>query len=165
MNDEIQNGADLSVTESAPAPVETTAEAPKAESFDIDAELSKAYDDITQPRDESGKFASDNPQEAPADTNSEGKPSDEAPEPVVKSAIEAPISMPSALKEEWAKVPPAAQEWIAKRETESHRQITQLGQQLKAYEPIGNVVKFAKMIPTWTASFSLLNFVILRSLE
>ena len=139
MNDETPNGADLSVTESTAAPVETQTEAPAA--IDLDAELSKAYDEITQPRDESGKFASDNPQETPAEANTEGTPSNEAPEPAAQPTIEAPISMPSALKEEWAKVPPAAQEWIAKRETESHRQITHLGQQLKAYEPLGKLVE------------------------
>lgn len=135
MEIETPNGAADAVTESAPVTTEAPV-TPETPEIDIDAELSAAWDRENQPRGEDGKFASEN-----EDKSLEGTPSNEAPEPAAQPTIDAPISMPSALKEEWSKVPPAAQEWIAKREAESHRQITQLGQQAKAYEPIARLVE------------------------
>lgn len=125
------------VTE-APAQSETQDSAPP----DLDTELSAIYDKANQPRGEDGKFAGKDgePAEQSAETVSEGKPEGEAGE-TAQPSIAPPNSLPSELKATWASVPPAMQEHIAKREAETHRAITQLGQQAKALEPFGRLVE------------------------
>lgn len=147
---DLETGAAAAVTASEPVstePVQTTepAQQQAEQPVDLDAQLSDLYDKANIPRGEDGKFAPRNPQEpeseqeAAPETVSEGKPEGEASE-TAKPSIDPPHSLPSELKANWASVPPAMQEFIAKRETEAHRAITQLGQQVKAYEP------FAKMV-------------------
>lgn len=143
---ELENGAAPAVTEGTPAPVEQAAPVETTQTqetaVDIDAELSKIYDDAKAPRSEDGKFAPKDGEAAKeAETVSEGKPASEAIETAKAPSIDPPTSLPSELKAQWASVPPAMQEHIAKREAESHRAITQLGQQAKAYEPFGKLVE------------------------
>jgi hypothetical protein len=111
--------------------------------------LGKIYDNAHIPRGEDGKFASRNPHPEGVETATdqpkteiqEGKPEGQAVEMAKAPSIDAPNSLPSELKAQWASVPPAMQEHIAKREAESHRAITQMGQQLKAYEPFAKLVE------------------------
>lgn len=94
-------------------------------------------------RTETGKFESKAPTEdQTTDQAIEGQtPTETAtPEPATP-AIEAPQSLPAALRDKWASVPPEVAEWAAKREAESHKRITELGETAKAAEQIRNVVE------------------------
>jgi hypothetical protein len=69
---------------------------------------------------------------------------DQAAETVVeqpKAAIDAPISWSAEQKAKWASLPPDVQTYIAQRDKESHEAITRAGQQIKAFEPIRNVIE------------------------
>jgi len=120
----------------APAPEATQTE-PTAE--DLDAELASIYTNAKPPRGEDGKFAPRNPQE-PAETVSEDQPQEEAVE-TAKPSIDPPISWSSEVKEKWASLPPDVQEYVARRESETHRAITSMGQQVKAFEPIAHIIQ------------------------
>jgi hypothetical protein len=105
--------------------------------------MSKVWDDMNkpdQPRGDGGKFTSAQTQEgaddpAAADKNND-QPSDKAPEPVVKPAIEVPNSWSAEMKAKFGTLSPDVQEYIAQREREAHQAITQKGEQIKAFEPI-----------------------------
>ena len=141
---DLENGTAEVVTQE---PVTQTPEPTETTPVDLDAELGKVYDNANIPRSEDGKFASRNPEgDTPAQTLQEdkvleGKPEGEAVEMAKTPSIDAPNFLPSELKAHWATVPPAVQEYVAKRETEAHKAITQLGQQVKAYEPFAKIVE------------------------
>lgn len=146
---DLDNGAATAATESETASLEQVTEAPaqsqEAAPPDLDTELAAIYDKANQPRGEDGKFTAKDGElaepEAPADeTVLEGKPEGEASE-TAQPSIAPPNSLPSELKAHWASVPPAMQEHIAKREAETHRAITQLGQQAKSLQPFGQLVE------------------------
>lgn len=56
-------------------------------------------------------------------------------------AIDAPLSWSAEQKAKWASVPPDLQAYIAQRDKEQHEAISRAGQQVKAYEPVGNVIE------------------------
>lgn len=135
-------GETVSEITQAPAQEQAQESAPP----DLDSELSAIYDKANPPRGDDGKFVSRDgepaaEEEPPAEeTVLEGKPEGEAGE-TAQPSIAPPNSLPSELKAQWASVPPAMQEHIAKREAETHRAITQLGQQVKSLQPFGQLVE------------------------
>jgi len=146
---ELDNGAATAAPEGEVASEVTEApaqtEAPDS-GPDLDSELSAIYDKANQPRGEDGKFIATNGEEPAAEeepaeeTVSEGTPESEAGE-TAQPSIAPPNSLPSELKAQWASVPPEMQQHIAKREAETHRAITQLGQQAKSLQPFGQLVE------------------------
>jgi hypothetical protein len=69
-------------------------------------------------------------------------PENTAPEPAQSSpAIEAPNSWSADLKAKWNTLPPDVQGYIAQRESEAHKAISQSGNELKAYQPIRQVAE------------------------
>lgn len=101
-----------------------------------DAEMSAIFRKNNPERAEDGKFASREP---------EAKLPDQAPiekveQPVV-AAINAPQSWSAEMKAVFPTLPPAAQEFIAKRESEANAKITQQGQELSTFEPIKSVIE------------------------
>jgi hypothetical protein len=143
---DLDNGAATAAPESEPVSqvTEAPAQAQEAPGPDLDAELNAIYDKANPPRGDDGKFASKDgepvAEEATEETVSEGKPENEAVE-TAQPSIQPPNSLPSELKAVWASVPPAMQEHIAKREAETHKAITQLGQQAKSLQPFGQLVE------------------------
>ena len=105
--------------------------------------MAEAFDKLNPPRDEQQRFASkDKPdeevkaveQDAPADQETEGQTqSEETTEPETP-AISYPTSLPAELREKLASAAPELRDWIAKREAESHKRITELGQAAKVSE-------------------------------
>lgn len=139
---DIEAGAVDTAPVDSPAPETPVTEAPDQQQAEpsVDDELNDIWAKNNPERDATGKFASKEPEKADEGLE-EGKPESDAIETAKPPSIEAPNSLPSELKAQWASVPPAMQEHIAKREAEAHRQITQLGQQAKAYEPFGKLVE------------------------
>lgn len=109
--------------------------------------MSEHYDKINPPR-ENGRFvAKDKPAEiqaegaAPGDAAKEvtdQNPTTTAVEPP-KAAIDAPLSWSAEKKALWPSLSPDAQSYIAQREGEAHKRISELGQQVKAFEPFQRV--------------------------
>jgi hypothetical protein len=129
---------------STAAPEAVATETQNAEGS-IDDSLRAIWDKRNPARDDGGKFASRNPSEpalegGPPDTT-EGQASEAAPVEQAAPAIDAPISWPKEMKEKWATLPPDAQEFLAKRDSESHSAISRMGQQVKAFEPISQVIE------------------------
>lgn len=119
----------------------------------IDATMDQAYDRVNPSREANGQFKGDD-KTAPAEggtpdakpVTTEANPTAPIAEPP-PAAISAPQSLPAELKALWEKAPPELKpllEWKATREAESHKRISELGQTVKAYEPIRNVIDHYK---------------------
>ena len=144
---ELETGA----VESAPvenvAPAPSTPEAPLWEPGTTEARMAEVFDRLNPQervnRTETGKFESKEPiADQTTDPTTEGQtPTETAPPEPASPAIEAPQSLPAALRDKWSSVPPEVAEWAAKREAESHKRITELGETAKAAEQIRNVVE------------------------
>jgi hypothetical protein len=149
---DLETGAAAAAPDSsaiAPAQTAEIAEkaAPSSPMERIASTMSEAYDKINPPR-ENGKFAAkDKPAEAVADVAApaaeikDQNPADVKVEPPAVAAIDAPLSWSAEMKAKFASLPPDAQTYIAQREGEAHKRISELGQQVKAVEPIRNVVE------------------------
>ena len=130
---------------STPSPVERREAAESA----MNADLMKVWEKNNPLRSDDGKFASRNPEapaaeaaEATGDTNTEGQTSEAVQsEQASKPAIEPPASWSREVREKWATLPPDVQEYVARRESESHSQISRLGQTAKAAEPLLSVIE------------------------
>lgn len=123
-----------------PAPV--VDEAPKETLEDI---LTRKYDEIQarEPsRDDGGRFASKTPGAAPAATpvQNTDQPKPTEGEPAIKPAIAAPDSWSAEHKAKFASLPPDVQAYIAQREGEAHKAITQKGEELKRFEPLNSII-------------------------
>lgn len=109
----------------------------------VDEALRATWDRLHPTRGDNGQFAARD-QQAP-DTPSEGdKPADQpaegqAQEQAKAPAIDAPASWSAEQKARWANFSPEDQAYIAKREKDAHDAISRAGQQIKAYEPVGQV--------------------------
>lgn len=115
-----------------------------AEAPSLDSDLQGIWDKHNPPR-ENGRFVSKNPtatteESDPVTPELADQAAGTAPEQA-KPAIEAPISWSAEQKAKWASLPPDVQTYIAQRDKESHEAITRAGQQIKAFEPIRNVVE------------------------
>lgn len=150
---ELDSGATQVAAEPTAIANEQTVESPVNAMDAIAKTMSDAYDKLNPPRDTSGKFAgaSDGADESQptegADSDAVGNEitdqtqKEESAEPLQTAAIDAPISWSAEMKAKWAALPPDAQAYVAQRESESHKRISELGQQVKAFEPIRNVVE------------------------
>lgn len=139
--------ADNSVTQGnvaeTPA-VETTTKTPS-----MDETMLATWDKLHPKRDVAGRFAASDAQavEAEVSTAAETETKESADQTAEQAtgtetpSTEPPHSWSAEAKALWAQVPPAAQAIIAKRETEAHQAITRAGEQIKAFEPIRNVVE------------------------
>jgi hypothetical protein len=140
----------LSPAPATPAPAEAPAQSPReAQEAALTDTMMKVWEKNNPPRSEDGKFASRNPEapaaetqaEATGETNSGQTPEAGTVEQASKPAIEPPASWSREVREKWATLPPDVQEYVARRESESHSQITRLGQTAKAAEPLLNVIE------------------------
>lgn len=125
---------------------------------DLRASLEAAFSTATEPpadaapssdrpRDEQGRFAAkatDNQGQAPdpaaAPPQTPDQPPAGATEPAPQ-AIEPPQSWSAAAKAEWAKLPPAIQQELLKREGDFAKGIESKSLQAKQYEPVARVVE------------------------
>lgn len=137
------------VIDTSPAPVGATpepvtqavTEAPNWEEA-ADAEMAAIFRKNNPERADDGKFASREPK---AETElTDQAPVEKVEQPV--AAINAPQSWSAEMKEVFPTLPPAAQEFIAKRESEAQAKITQQGQELSSFEPIKSVIEQHKDI-------------------
>ncbi len=120
-----------------PAVIENT---PAAEPS-IDDEL-KGIWDKRNPLRENGRFAAKESTEQPeAPVPVVADQTAETPQEQAKPAIDAPVSWSAEQKAKWATLPPDTREYIAQRDRESHEAISRAGQQIKAFEPIRNVIE------------------------
>jgi hypothetical protein len=116
------------------APVEVAKSEPVNES-NLEAAMTAVYEkriEEQQPR-ENGKFAS-------KDKPTPDQPPAQAVEPATP-AIDRPQSWSPDDQAIWDSLTPAAQDKIAKRESESHKRISQFGEQFKAVQPLAQFAK------------------------
>ena len=110
----------------------------------LDDDLSSIWAKNNPPR-ENGRFAPKNPTEPAAEGATEVKEvadqTAQTPLEQAKPAIDAPVSWSAEQKAKWATLPPDTREYIAQRDKESHEAISRAGQQIKAFEPIRNVIE------------------------
>jgi hypothetical protein len=152
MPDEL-NGAAPVVTEStvapveAPsAPVESTSSEPAARSFH---EIADAVWDKHNPPRDGGKFTSRNgdaPVEAAPGTETPDQPEEQGTEPgstdqVRGPAIDPPRSWSAEMQAKFAALPPDVRQYVAERDKEVFRQVSQMGAQVKAIEPVRTVLE------------------------
>jgi hypothetical protein len=146
MSDAVIGTAPAAPVSDAIAPAQT-AEKPANVMDSIEKSMSVAYDKINPPR-ENGKFvAKDKPEvsadvaaEKPADTATQTTDQNPAPAPVEPvRAIDAPLSWSAEMKAKWGSVPPDVQPFVAQREAEAHKRISELGQQVKTFEPYRSI--------------------------
>jgi hypothetical protein len=132
--------AEGNASASIPTPVQVV-ETPKASMEDT---MAAAWDKLNPPRDENQRFvAKDRPEaveETPAEPIEGQTPSEEKVEPAAP-AIAFPSSLPAELREKMAAAAPELAEWVTKREAESHKRITELGQAAKASEQFRQVAE------------------------
>jgi hypothetical protein len=141
----METAADVGSSPASESPVATepaVIEAPEAAAPSLDDDLRGIWDKRNPPR-ENGRFVAKNPTESATDApvNEVAVQTAETTQEQAKPAIDAPISWTAEKKAEWASVPPALQEYISQRDKESHEAITRAGQQIKAFEPIRNVIE------------------------
>lgn len=123
------------VPDAAPADQSTKETKPS-----VDDTLRAAWDKLNPKRDEQGRFLGREKDATEPTEPSTDQPAEAASEPA-KPAIAAPLSWSSEQKAKWASLPPDLQQYIAHRDKESHEAISRAGQQLKAYEPIGQIIQ------------------------
>ena len=142
-----------------PAAAETTtqgnvAETPATEKTNtptMDETMRATWDKLNPKRDLGGRFAPKDGEQAAesVETPAANETKESAGQTAEQatgteqhaSSTEPPHSWSAEAKALWATVPPAAQAIIAKREAEAHQAITRAGEQIKAFEPIRNVVE------------------------
>lgn len=146
MTDQVTGAAPAAPDTAAIAPAQTAVETPTSPMESITRSMEAAYDKINPPREATGQFKPKEP-EIPA----EGAVSDAAPEikdqnpaetaaePPKVAAIDPPLSWSAEKKALWPSLSPDAQAYIAQREGEAHKRISELGQQVKAFEPFQRV--------------------------
>jgi hypothetical protein len=134
----------VDVGASAPTNEAVVTNEPATNTFDaIEKTMSAAYDKINPPRSDAGQFAPKDKAEAGTEPDkpiTDQTQTTEAIEPA-KPAIDAPVSWSAEMKAKWASLSPEAQTYVAQREGEAHKRISELGSQVKAYEPIRTVIE------------------------
>jgi hypothetical protein len=121
--------------------IESAAPAPEPS---LEDDLRTIWDKRNPPR-ENGRFVAKNPTESATDpaapVTENAVQTAETTQEQAKPAIDAPVSWTAEQKAKWATLPPDTQAYIAQRDKESHEAISRAGQQIKAFEPIGEVIK------------------------
>ena len=128
------------------APAQTAVETPVNPMAAIEKTMSDAYDKINPPRSEAGQFAAkDKPAtEIVGTVEADGKITDQPKTEAIdqaKPVIDAPQSWSAEMKAKWSSLPSEVQAYASQREGEAHKRISELGQQVKSYEPIRNVIE------------------------
>jgi hypothetical protein len=133
-----------------------TVEAPVNTMDAIAKTMSETYDKINPPRSDDGKWVArsghkvitDPAEKAAAqeliDKAGQTEITDQTQTPPVepaKPAIDAPVSWSAEMKAKFATLPPDVQAYAVQRDGEAHKRISELGQQVKAYEPIRTVIE------------------------
>lgn len=103
-----------------------------------DAEMSAIFRKNNPAREDDGKFAGSAPKEPEKNLPDQAQ-TEKVEQPV--AAINAPQSWSAEMKAVFPTLPPAAQEFIAKRESEANAKITQQGQEISTFEPIKSVIE------------------------
>lgn len=115
-----------------PTETEETNDPSSEAGFSLDEELTAKFDEVTNPEEiqdpPDGEEQTSNPE-------TEVEQSQE-----IVNAIDPPVSWSSDMKAKFVELPSEAQEYIAKRESEAHAAIVQLGNEVKQYEPLSNVL-------------------------
>lgn len=113
---------------------------------DLRSVLGAAYDEVmakeepSQPRDETGRFASQKADADPAPAEeSTDQPETEAEQPQ-DAAIEPPKSWSAEDRAAWAELPRKAQETILRREMDADRALSERDQRVKDLEPLAEVL-------------------------
>lgn len=102
-----------------------------------DADLKSIFAKHNPARDDAGRF------QGKAAPEAEVLP-DQPPAAIketVAPSIPVPQSWSADVKDKWSTLPPDVQTYIAKRESEAHEAITRQGSELKAYEPVKQVIE------------------------
>lgn len=135
---DINTGADAGAASGAAA-------ATPADPFSDDGALDALYDKIAASDD--GATTGDVPAAATAEASAAGvdqtsdHPQKADGEPGSSQAIVPPTSWSAEAKALWSNVPPDAQKYIAQREAEAHSKITQLGEAVARFQPVGELVE------------------------
>lgn len=130
------------IDQSSAAPTET----PVSDDSSLAAVWDRLERDNGAARDESGKFASTTPVDEAAETpdpleGGEGEAATVA-ETSTPAVVEVPLpSNWRGLEETWAKIPADLREGIKAHEDKLHQTLSQQGQALSAYKPIGDVIQ------------------------
>jgi hypothetical protein len=116
--------------------VETTT--PETSSDTIQQTMEKAYDRVNtlEQKDEPRRFVKDN---FARKVNAVKPDRVRQPSPETQAPRQAPNSVPAVLRDKLNAADPAVRDWVNRREAESHRRITELGQAAKASESIRQV--------------------------
>ena len=139
MSDEIVTDTAPAASEGTPAPEPTLREILENQYAKIEAR------DAMPDRGEGGRFVSKNPPDAapveatPAAENTD-QPATKATDPA-PPVIPMPQSWSADKKAAWESISPEAREYIAQREGEAHKAITQKGEELKRFEPWQRVLE------------------------
>lgn len=132
------------VVSNEPAVEQAAPEASAPSAAPLDDKLQAIYNKHYPQRGDDGKFAArdtvEQPEAAPEDTGSTVQPETKQIETAPPS-IDPPTSWTAEMKAKWATLPPEAREYIANRESESHKAITQMGMKAKALEPFAHVAQ------------------------
>lgn len=142
MSDVDNGAAPAAPATEAIAPAQTAVEAPVNTMDAIAKTMSETYDKINPPRSDGGQFAPKDKAEADVPAKTEITDQTQTP-PVeqVKPAIDAPVSWSAEMKAKWSSLPPDVAAYAAQREGEAHKRISELGSQVKAYEPLRTVIE------------------------
>jgi len=128
-----------------PAPAESTATDPESDSpaASVRDQMAATFDEI-QGRDTvrgaDGKFTPRGATTATATTETTDQPENGVTEPA-KPGIEPPHSWSADARAKWDAVPPELKPYLAQRDTDATRKISDQGQQLKALEGVSAVVE------------------------
>jgi hypothetical protein len=157
MADEL-NGAAPAAAESTPAPSSEAPAAPSSEASTSSEPVPRSIQEIGKeiwnrhnpPRD-GGKFAPRNPDAAPVEaapgtTDITDQPEGQdtsvvATEPAAEPAIDPPRSWSAEMQAKFAALPPEVRNYVAERDKEVFRQVSQMGAQIKADEPVRQVLQ------------------------
>lgn len=135
------------------APVDLTPSAPEAPAPEptLEEAMGGVFDKIERrermpEKGDDGRFISANPkpEAAPPEATPAAPITDQPAQPeggTPQASIAPPDSWSAENKAEFAKLPPAMQAYIAQREGDAHKAITQKGEELKRFEPWQRVIE------------------------
>ena len=150
---DLSTGAAPAAAEPAAIANVQTAEKPLSPMESIERTMSETYDKINPPRTPIGQFKGKEPPDAAADIGAKPDiPKDGGDGAAAKTeeskdqtqtdvkvepaqpAIDAPLSWSADMKAKWATLPPDVRAYAAQRESDAHKRISEMGQQVKSYE-------------------------------
>lgn len=150
MTEEVANGAaPVAEAASTPAPETTAAPASEAPALSMRDTMAEVFRKHNPEREVgTGRFAAQGdqsaadaaPESAPAATEITDQPEQPTAETAPSPSIEPPVAWSADAKAKWAALPPDVREYIAQRESEAHKAITQTGERLKGYEALDAVI-------------------------